>query len=220
MPPLTNEYQVYIFDCDGVIFNSNQLKIDAMKNALQANFSDKELIENCLNYFRNNFGKSRFHHVNYFLNSILKVSSDQIMKFNDLILNDFSNKCRDLYLSAELTPGFAEFLEQCKGKRYVASGSEQDELREVFIKRDIYKLFDGVLGSPTPKSELVKEILYKENTTNAVMFGDSESDMFAAQDNGIDFVFYSPFSNVKDRMLSHCELHEYKIVDDFSKLRF
>ena len=33
MPPL-NDYEVYIFDCDGVILDSNQLKIKAMKQAL------------------------------------------------------------------------------------------------------------------------------------------------------------------------------------------
>ena len=62
-----SKYDVYIFDCDGVIFNSNQLKIKAMKNSLEANFSDSHLIKQCLNYFQLNFGKSRFHHIEHFL---------------------------------------------------------------------------------------------------------------------------------------------------------
>ncbi|EHU5004812.1 HAD family hydrolase [Vibrio vulnificus] len=202
-----NKYDIYIFDCDGVILDSNQLKIVAMKNALEAHFSNHELIEQCLNYFRCNFGKSRFHHVSYFLDYILTVDADRRSEVERLILASFSKQCRNLYLSADVTPGFFQFLEKCKGSKYVASGSEQEELREVFEQRGLDSYFDGVFGSPTPKVELVKEILKMENKNSAVLFGDAVSDLFSARENKIDFVFYSPYSNVIERLseLSKCE---------------
>ncbi|MGY5449830.1 HAD family hydrolase [Agarivorans sp. MS3-6] len=216
---LLSKYEVYIFDCDGVILDSNQLKIEAMRNALEAHFSAQDLITECVDYFRHNFGKSRFHHVAYFLDAIIKVEGTKKQEFEQQILADFSKQCRALYLTAELTPGFIAFLSHCKGKRYVASGSEQSELRDVFAQRGLDGYFDGVFGSPTPKVELIQYILEQENSTNAVMFGDAESDMLSAQKNHIDFVFYSPYSNVKEKMLEQCSLHQHLIIDDFSTVR-
>lgn len=210
-----SKYDIYIFDCDGVILDSNQLKIEAMKNALTAHFSTKVLIDECVDYFRHNFGKSRFHHIAHFLENIIKVPIEQKSIIERLILADFSNQCRTLYLSAELTPGFINFLDKCQGKRYVASGSEQSELRDVFVQRGLDSYFDGVYGSPTPKAELIKRIIELEKNTNAVMFGDAESDLLSAQLNCIDFVFYAPYSNVKEKMLTLCALQQHHIINDF-----
>ena len=218
--PQLNDYEVYIFDCDGVILDSNQLKIEAMKNTLKVHFSDQNMIEECLEYFCNNFGKSRFHHVAHFLEKILMIATEEKSEIEQLILEDFSRQCRTLYLSAKLTPHFISFVEQCEGKRYVASGSEQGELRDVFYQRNLDKLFDGIFGSPTAKAEIIKGILEQEQNTNAVMFGDSESDMLSAQQNKIDFVFYAPFSNVKKKMLEKCKVYQFSIIDDFSTVRF
>ena len=218
MPQLSN-YEVYIFDCDGVILDSNQLKIEAMKNALEAHFLSPRQIEQCVSYFRYNFGKSRFHHVAHFLDSFLSVAPEQKAEIERQILESFSKQCRTLYLLADLTPGFITFIKQCQGKKYVASGSEQGELRDVFAERGLDKYFDGVFGSPMPKAELIKHILEQEQNTNAVMFGDAESDMLSAHQNEIDFVFYTPYSNVKDKMLEQCSLHQHLVIADFSTER-
>ncbi|WP_421285735.1 HAD family hydrolase [Aeromonas veronii] len=213
------EYEVYIFDCDGVIFDSNQLKINAMKSVLEAHFSNKKLISECVNYFCHNFGKSRFHHVSHFLDVIFDIEDEQKKELEHAIITDFSKLCRTLYLSAELSPSFMTFLAQCKGKRYVASGSEESELRDVFAQRQLDVYFHGVFGSPLSKAGIIKNILEQEQTSNAVMFGDAESDMLSAQQNHIDFVFYSPYSKVKEKMTVLCKLHNHLIVSDFSKLR-
>ncbi|CAM2826142.1 HAD family hydrolase [Vibrio neptunius] len=215
-----SEYEVYIFDCDGVILDSNQLKIEAMKNALEAHFSSQDLIAECVEYFRHNFGKSRFHHVAHFLDNIFTIEEEERSKLEQLVLSDFSEQCRILYLTAQVTPGFMSFLAQCKGKRYVASGSEQSELRDVFVQRGLDTHFDGVFGSPTPKAELIRRVLAQEQNTNAVMFGDAESDLLSAQQNHIDFVFYAPYSNVKEKMIERCYMQQHLIIDDFSTVRF
>ncbi len=214
------DYDIYIFDCDGVILNSNQLKIEAMKNTLEAYFVDEILIEKCLSYFSNNFGKSRFHHVAYFLEKIFMIEAKEKCEIERLILKGFSERCRTLYISATLTPNFTSFIDQCDGKRFVASGSEQEELRYVFHQRKLDKLFDGIFGSPVSKDDNIQRIIEQEGNSNAVMFGDAESDMFAALKNGIDFVFYMPFSNVKDKMIDKCKLYNIPIIDDFSSVKF
>lgn len=215
-----NNYDLYIFDCDGVILDSNQLKIEAMEKVLKCYFFDKILVDECIDYFRNNFGKSRFHHIKYFLNSVLRVTPEKRDEFEKLVLSDFSKQCRKLYLKAELAPGFMEFLKKCKGRCYVASGSEQEELRDIFEQRGLSTHFEGVYGSPKPKVELIKYILDLEKSANAIMFGDAESDMLSAQKNQIDFAFCSRLSNVKEQMFKICVENQYLIIDDFTNVRF
>jgi beta-phosphoglucomutase-like phosphatase (HAD superfamily) len=76
MLPL-NDYGVLILDCDGVIFNSNSLKIKAMEMALLKQGIGDSQLQNCLYYFKNNFGKSRFHHIEYFVDKFIKLNGIQ-----------------------------------------------------------------------------------------------------------------------------------------------
>lgn len=216
--PCLSDYEVYIFDCDGVILDSNQLKIDAMKAALSSVFLDKKEIGKCVDYFRNNFGKSRFHHIEVFVNDFLDLDEKAAESIADTLLKEYSLKCKSLYLSAEVTPGFIDFIEGINGRKYVASGSEQSELREVFQERGLNKYFNSVFGSPKRKSELVSNILEIEGVRNAIMFGDALSDLDAAVDNNIDFVAYLPFSNVKKQLGNKAGKYNFAKINDWEEL--
>lgn len=212
------EYDVYIFDCDGVILDSNQLKIDAMKKALELMVSDKIKVKSCVDYFRNNFGKSRFHHIDIFIEKFLFLDECDVNGVKQKLLTAYSSQCKELYLLADLTPGFIGFIEQLEGGKYIASGSVQSELRDVFEKRGLDKYFDGIYGSPTKKSELVTNILKFANSRNAIMFGDAISDFEASKDSNIDFVGYLPFSNVKDKVLELSEIFRFKTIKNWSEI--
>lgn len=216
MPSIHN-FSVYIFDCDGVILDSNQLKIDAMERALCALSFDKNKIDICLSYFSNNFGKSRFHHVDVFLDDILEVGLDRDI-IRDDILENFSKQCKTLYLEADLTPGFLGFVESLQGSKYVASGSEQSELREVFKLRGLDKYFTNVFGSPTPKATLLENILNQESSPKAIMFGDAISDLEAAIQNSCDFIAYIPFSNVPEKLKQASLEYNYKVIQHWDEL--
>lgn len=217
MHPIS-DYDIYIFDCDGVILDSNQLKIDAMEKTLSAVIKNNVGIEDCVNYFKNNFGKSRFHHVDVFLADYLLVDEQYREKMRNEILTAFSLMCKELYLVAALTPGFVEFISSLQGKKFVASGSEQEELREVFSLRGLNAYFDEVYGSPTAKVELVASILKSEDPdVRAVMFGDALSDLYAADENKIDFIFYAPLSNVTESMLNLREKYGFKVIESYLK---
>jgi phosphoglycolate phosphatase-like HAD superfamily hydrolase len=218
--PSTNiqQYDYYIFDCDGVILDSNKLKIDAMGNALQQlNISEAD-VQRCCEYFANNFGKSRFHHVEVFVEELLNIKDSEKPGFTERVLQLFSEQCRSLYLSAKITPGFMTFIEQLDGDKYIASGSEQNELRAVFKQRRLEQHFTGILGSPTPKAELVKNIIEAMPNRNTVMFGDALSDLQAAQNNQIDFIGYTPFSNVPDLLTEQTQAAGFTVIDAWTKL--
>ncbi|CAJ1881698.1 HAD family hydrolase [Aeromonas hydrophila] len=204
-----NGYETIIFDCDGVILDSNNLKIEAMYNSLQmAGVSDLNS-QMCCQYFKNNFGKSRFDHVKHFVEKIISSKSN---KLYECILNHYSSQCEELYLKAEITPGFFEAISNCHAKLFIASGSLQEELRDVFKKRNLDNYFSLILGSPETKANNVATIL-SQSTGKALMVGDALSDFYAAKENGIDFIAYLPFSNVKE------DLENLSISEGFSVLR-
>lgn len=213
-----DNYDVYIFDCDGVILNSNQLKIDAMKLALESSINDNEKVTKCVDYFRSNFGRSRFHHIDVFIEQFLSLDKKTEVNIRECILNAYSIQCKSLYLKAELTPGFIAFISQLKGKKYIASGSEENELRYIFNIRGLDVYFDKIYGSPTKKTDLVSNILRLTSTNNAVMFGDAISDLEASKINKIDFVGYLPFSNIKAELMSAANEYNSKVINEWSEL--
>jgi HAD superfamily hydrolase (TIGR01549 family) len=188
-----NKYKTIILDCDGVIFDSNDLKLDAFRDALKD--YDKNIVDNFINYFRKNFGTSRYVLTRIFINKFLKKKLNNDLYCN--IIEQYSKNCVVLYKKSKLTNGFLNFIDQYGDKYiYVASGSDEAELREVFKKKDLAVYFSGIFGSPQKKSEIVSNIVNKN--TKCIMIGDSLSDMQAATNSKIDFIFMSDYSANKD----------------------
>lgn len=214
-----DSYDYYVFDCDGVILDSNQLKIDAMQKALQQLSVGEDEICVCIDYFAKNFGKSRFHHIDQFIECFLTLPKTEEGEFKQKLLELFSEQCQQLYLSAPLTPGFIEFILQLDGKKFIASGSEQNELRAVFEQRNLAHYFTGIYGSPTPKSKWIAQIIEQMSSINTVMIGDALSDLQAALDNKIDFIGYAPYSNVLKQLTEQTQAAGFITIDAWSNLK-
>lgn len=221
-----SDYDIYIFDCDGVILDSNQLKIDAMETALSTHFTRKSEIDNCIHYFTQNFGKSRFHHIDVFLLKYLTVVDEDLQHYRQSLLSSYASMCKKLYSNADITPGFLDFINGLQGKKFIASGSEQEELRIVFKQRQLDILFDGIYGSPTSKSENIKNILQSspsstsdsQGKNHAIMFGDAVSDLQASITNNIEFIAYLPFSNVKQKLNLLSIEHGFSSYNSWSEI--
>jgi HAD superfamily hydrolase (TIGR01549 family) len=201
-----------------VVLDSNTLKIEAMEIALSTIIHDPLVINLCVEYFRLNFGRSRFHHVDVFIEKYLLLNEFEIESTKKAILDAYSSQCKELYLTADITPGFIDFISQLKGRKYIASGSEQEELREVFRARDLDKYFNNIFGSPILKSELVKNILQLEGTDHIVMFGDAVSDFEAAAESKITFIGYLAYSNVRDAMIERCNNSNSRTIESWSEI--
>jgi HAD superfamily hydrolase (TIGR01549 family) len=190
-----DEYDVIILDCDGVIFNSNSLKIDAFRRVL-SQYGTME-IEGFINYFKSNFGTSRYSLVKVFIESFLKEEYDDI-KYKD-ILRRYGEECVGLYKDAKFTSYLIDFLNKYNNQcLYVASGSDGLELRSVFIQRNIAKYFKSIYGSPIKKTEIVRNICKQNFNKRILMIGDAKSDMLASKDNDIDFIFMKDFSTSQE----------------------
>lgn len=212
----SKEYDVVFFDCDGVILDSNNLKLTAMAESLYDLGLTEITINKCIDYFSANFGKSRFHHVQYFIDSYL--GEHHCDDAYDRILKLYSEKCKRLYMSAELCPHVINFLESFTAEKVIVSGSEQNELRYVFHIRGLDKYFDSIFGSPDKKENIINRYLAERPNSVAVMFGDAVSDLDAATKNNIDFIFYKPFSTAKESMDSLARQHNFVTINDWSKI--
>lgn len=212
---------IFIFDCDGVILDSNKLKLDAMRKAISIISDDKTLIDQCIDYFSKNFGKSRFHHVRYFIKNIFHINDEKLFsEIYEKIISSYSNECKKLYMNAALCENVEVILNHIKGKSYVVSGSDEVELNWVFEQRDLNHYFCGIYGSPRNKTEIIHEIMEKNKIKNKkyIFFGDAMADYDAASDNGIKFIFYEPYSNIKNKIKIMSEENNINVLYSWSEL--
>lgn len=210
-----DSYDALIFDCDGVILDSNPLKIRVMEKALEQLLDSKEQIEKCSNYFASNFGLSRFHHADKFFDEIVASSQENKAKRKTELLNLYSFGCELLYSTAKITPFFTEFINSLKVQCFVASGSEQSNLRKTLELKGLSQNFLEILGSPTSKVDNVNLIKKKYNFNRAVLIGDSVQDYISAKKAEIDFIAYTPFSADKDALFDCCEKHSLHKIDSW-----
>ena len=209
-----------LLDCDGVILNSNYIKIDSMRCALSDIEGIAEGVDEAVKYFTNNFGKSRFHHVEAFLNGILSLQTEADKSCVErAILTKYASNLDLSYKQAMVTEGFLDFLTALKIKKYVVSGSEQEQLRAVFSEKGLTSYFEEVFGSPINKIELVSAILSKENPESPVLIGDSIADLNVALELGIDFVAYTPYSNVAEELVEEASRFGFPVLNNWAEVK-
>ena len=97
-----NDYQTFVFDCDGVILNSNKIKTDSFREVLSpfGNIAAEKLIK----YHVENGGVSRYAKFRYFLDEIYPKFCKSITKpnFDDLI-NNYGDFCLESLFHSEVT---------------------------------------------------------------------------------------------------------------------
>jgi phosphoglycolate phosphatase-like HAD superfamily hydrolase len=220
--PNYDDYDAVIFDCDGVILDSNNMKISAMERALSATGYPETHISCAISYFKNNFGKNRFHHVNYFVGDLLGAALPESVDAGSLkaeIISAYAEAVEQEYMEVSETDGVRHLLASwfARSDLYIASGSEQEQLQRVMKARNLDGFFIDILGSPTSKVDNVRKIIDK-GYKKVLFIGDAVADMQAAFDNGIDFVFYSPYSNVKSEMMELSEKFKFLEISDYQVL--
>lgn len=187
----------FVFDCDGVLLNSNQVKTRAFYNvALQ--YGDKPAQE-LVDYHIQHGGISRYKKFTYLLTDILKKDLNQ--KELESLLAAFANEVKKRLMTCEEAQGLQELRKKtCHARWHVVSGGDQDELREVFIRRNLDRLFDGgIFGSPDTKDQIFQREIKNGNIlTPALFLGDSKYDFKASKAAGLNFVFISGWSEVDD----------------------
>jgi len=190
-------YKSVVFDFDGVILNSNSLKADAYKYAVQDYGTD--YINDFICFHKKNGGMSRYDKFRYFLS---EMAPENIPKLTiETLLARFSCFIDKKIDSCELVDGLdAIRMQHQSAKWLIVSGSDQAELRAYANRRKIDKYFDGgIYGSPDDKRKnVIKALDSGIIEFPAVLIGDSKLDHQVAKEFNLDFVFVSKWTDMSD----------------------
>lgn len=184
-----------IFDCDGVILDSNPVKIAAFRAALA--HEDPALVEAFIDEHRRTGGISRYAKLARFYRELRPVENPN--KAIGKALERFAETARAGLQTCPEVPGVRELLIALARRNvavHVVSGGDEDEVREALEAHGLATLVSGIHGSPTPKREHLERLRDEgELLPGGVYFGDAELDMQLAECFGLEFVFVAGVSD-------------------------
>ncbi len=185
------------FDCDGVIFDSNGFKIEAMRRTL-ASHTPVEIAQ-METHWRSNGGASRFVKFEHFYTQI--APHPDVSAATQQAAQQFGAKSLEAYQTAEPIAEAIQLARTTGAERcHVVSGAAEAELHSVFADKGIRRYFATIQGSPRPKHELVAKVLSEHGCApgDALLIGDGAMDFRVSQELGIHFVYLAQFSEWTD----------------------
>ena len=200
------KYASIVFDCDGVILNSNPIKTEAFYQcALPWGY---QAAETFVKYHKENGGISRYKKFAYLIDNILSNLPNSLISKNKPNINKLLLNYADYVTKQLLNCEIASSLHQVRSLTpnsswSVASGSDQAELRYIFEEREISNLFDaGVYGSPDTKEEILNRNLESHIIKSPTLFiGDSVYDFKVSNRFNLDFLFVSEWTELPNWQL-------------------
>lgn len=212
-----SEYKAAIFDCDGVILDSNAVKSQAF--ALALNGEDPELVSRFVKYHQTNGGVSRYIKFEHFF----KNMKEQLDYQTDLemALSRYAQLSEKGLLSCAEIAGVRSVLEYFNKNEipcYVVSGGDQQEVRHVLAVRGLSQYFTAIYGSPKSKLENLSELTARGKLSNVcIYFGDANTDLMAANQFNMEFVFVKGVSEWDDGE-GICTGQSIPVITDFEEL--
>ena len=195
---MINNVKSIIFDCDGVILNSNQVKKEAYYRVALSYYGDR-LANLLIEYLEKNTGNPREHFFTHFIKNI--VPSGTLGPSAEELVLEVGEEIHKGLMECEISHSLFDLRENTPDLKWlVVSGGVQNELRDVFFKRSLLNLFDGgIYGGPMTKDEILNSLIKENNLEFPVLFlGDSKYDYEVANRANIDFLFVSEWSDFKE----------------------
>jgi phosphoglycolate phosphatase-like HAD superfamily hydrolase len=217
MRPLA-EYKTLIFDCDGVVLNSNHLKIRAYYDVAIKFGADEVQAQALVAHHVELGGISRYPKFEYFLREIMQQAVTEYAM--QTLLDSFTAEVKRLLTDCEIAPDLMRVREaNPHAKWMIISGGDQAELRDIFQQRGIDKFFDaGIFGSPDNKDDiLARELAAGNIIASALFIGDSRYDHQASTKAGLDFVFLSAWTDVEGWQ-DYCANHQITVFNHLGDL--
>lgn len=181
-----------MWDFDGVIMNSNAVRDRGFEEVLKG--YPKEQVDKLMEFHQKNGGLSRYVKFRYFFEEVRgeSITDDEVnswaQKFSEIMLTSLTNKS----LLIEDAVNFIKTNYE-DYNMHIVSGSDQKELRFLNKELGMSEYFSSIHGSPTPKKQLVENLIskHKYELESTCLIGDSINDYEAAEHNGIAFFGYN-----------------------------
>jgi phosphoglycolate phosphatase-like HAD superfamily hydrolase len=212
------KYKTIVFDCDGVVLDSNITKIDSyFRTAKKLGATDVQaqaLVDHHVEFG----GISRYPKFVWYIEEVLKqeATKELVQEY----LEAFSLAVTKGLLRCKIADGLHELrVANPDTKWLVVSGGDQQEIRDLFDKREIAALFySGLFGSPDNKDTILTREIENGNITFPALFiGDSKYDYQSSTRAGLDFVFLSDWTDVQD-WESFTKEHQIKVLRNIHSL--
>jgi phosphoglycolate phosphatase-like HAD superfamily hydrolase len=224
-PSLLDAYDIIVFDCDGVLLDSNDFKTAIFRAVLIENGFAADEVDRFVEYQKMNFGVSRYCLFEMAINGEFGAVHDVPL---ETLLSEFGVRCRQAYLEQAETQGMREALQRANRRGrvlYVVSGSDEGELREVLDVRGLSHYFAMIYGSPKTKVDNLRKVWSHRQATSGIeprrvlFIGESEADLKAAVSAGADFMFMAAYSAVRGVLESKIRDLGHAIIEDLRELK-
>ena len=183
---LVEKYKIVFWDFDGVIKDSVVIKSKGY-GELFLPFG-KEVVERINQHHEANGGISRYEKIPLYLGWAGEpANTDQVEEFCDR----FSNIVQQDVIDSPWVPGVLEYLRSNYQHQYfiLITGTPQEEIERILQELEIAHFFREIHGAPKAKVTVVNDVLSRLNFSpeQALVVGDSETDLEAAKKNNVIF---------------------------------
>ena len=176
-----------IFDFDGVICESVEVKIEAFRKLFQ---DHPKQLDQILRFHMDNGGMSRFEKFKIIYRDFIR--QELTPEHSQELGRKFTEYSYQAVVNAPLVKGADSFFENYYRTFlfFIVSGTPEAEMVSIVKEKGLEKYFKGIFGAPRLKGELLTLIL-KENKldkSEAVFVGDSRTDYDGAKEAGVRFI--------------------------------
>lgn len=188
MSPTLTDFGVVVFDFDGVLVESVEVKTTAFAKLYQP-YGDG-IRDQVVAHHLSHGGMSRYEKFRHWHRTFLGVelTADELAD----LAQRFAALVEDEVVAAAYVEGAIDLLEQWSKTRalFIASATPQDELRRIVERRDLKQYFVESFGSPRRKGAVLAELATRtgRDSRDLLMIGDSLSDYEASVEAHTSFI--------------------------------
>ena len=182
-----------VFDCDGVLLDSNDMKVRAFVEVLSGYPEDAVALFS--EFQQASFGLSRYRLVDRFFADFLGRDAEPGEK--QALLDAFGAYCVENYARQPVTTGATDTLERLAAAGvplFVVSGSDQAELRDTLATIGLARYFRTIFGSPDTKVANLDKVKAECPAERIIFVGDATADWDAASKHGCQFLYLSTWA--------------------------
>jgi phosphoglycolate phosphatase-like HAD superfamily hydrolase len=210
--PDISKYQTIVLDCDGVVLNSNQTKVDAYYNTSKRMGGTDAQAQAFVDYHIKLGSIPRNDKIRYYITEIIKQPLTD--KLFQEYMDTFTEILDETLMQCEVAPALYGLKKKTpQAKWMLMSGGDQEELRKILPRRGLGELFElGIYGGPTKKNEHLASMIADGIIQFPALFiGDSRFDHQASTGAGLDFVFLSDWTDMPNWQ-QYCAEHNVTVV--------